>query len=314
MTVTSADDARPENFGRRRSLALDRSEHGGRLTAHRIVGSHAGVLVVTVLWACIATAIGTCAAYAEPAPRPPAGRVGNASEPADPWSTHVAEAAKRFSIPERWIRAVMHVESTNDARAVSPKGAMGLMQVMPATWEELRAKHDLGDDPFEPRDNILAGTAYLREMLDRFGRKGFLAAYNAGPGRYEEHLTRGRPLPRETVDYVAKLTPMIDGTASVPSGSRRSGGSQSALRSPIFVQSGHSGNAGPAHADREPNAPSNTVFTAIGAPSLLTSDDEAVADLTAIEPPPDQPADDAGTTARPSRGGLFVRRSADSTP
>lgn len=314
VTDTSSDDARPENFGRRRSLALDRSEHGGRLTAHRKEGSRAVLLVVTVLSACIATSIATCSAYAEPASRAPTGRVGDASTPSDPWSDHVADAAKRFAIPERWIRAVMHVESTNDMHAVSPKGAMGLMQLMPATWEEQRAKHGFGDDPFEPRDNILAGTAYLREMLDRFGRKGFLAAYNAGPGRYEEHLSRGSPLPPETVDFVAKLMPMIDGEAPVPAGSRRSGNSQSALRSPIFMQSGDGRNVDPTQADREPDAPSGTLFTAIGAPASPTSADDAIADLTAIEAPPGHTTDDAGTTGRPSGSGLFVRRSADSTP
>ena len=75
----------------------------------------------------------------------------------------------------------MRVESTNDPHALSPKGAMGLMQIMPKTWQELRARYGLGADPYEPRDNILAGAAYLRELHDRFGSPGFLAAYNAGP-------------------------------------------------------------------------------------------------------------------------------------
>ena len=122
---------------------------------------------------------------------------------------YIAEAAQRFAIPERWIRAVMRAESANDPRAVSSAGAKGLMQIMPRTWEELRARYDLGGDPLEPRDNILAGTAYLREMYDRFGAPGFLAAYNAGPERYAEHLATGRPLPRETRAYVAALAPAI---------------------------------------------------------------------------------------------------------
>ena len=70
---------------------------------------------------------------------------------------------------------------------------MGLMQIMPDTWTELRTRHRLGRDPYDPRDNILAGAAYLREMHDRYGSPGFLAAYNAGPGRYEDYLA-GRPL------------------------------------------------------------------------------------------------------------------------
>uniref|UniRef100_A0A9E7ZJJ3 Lytic transglycosylase domain-containing protein n=1 Tax=Bosea sp. NBC_00436 TaxID=2969620 RepID=A0A9E7ZJJ3_9HYPH len=123
---------------------------------------------------------------------------------------HIAEAAQRFGIPAAWIRAVMRVESAGDDRAVSAKGARGLMQIMPTTWAELRTQLQLGADPFNPRDNILAGTAYLRELHDRYGSPGFLAAYNAGPGRYEEHLA-GRPLPTETRAYVAMLRPLIGG-------------------------------------------------------------------------------------------------------
>jgi membrane-bound lytic murein transglycosylase B len=100
-------------------------------------------------------------------------------------------------------------ESAGAARVESAKGAMGLMQIMPDTWEELRVRYGLGRNPFDPRDNILAGAAYLRELHDRFGSPGFLAAYNAGPTRYAEHLATGRPLPRETRDYVAALAPRI---------------------------------------------------------------------------------------------------------
>ncbi|MEL6800517.1 MAG: lytic transglycosylase domain-containing protein [Pseudomonadota bacterium] len=126
---------------------------------------------------------------------------------------HIADAERRFGIPQPWIRAVMEVESAGNPRAVSHAGAMGLMQIMPSTWAELRAAYFLGDDPFDSRDNILAGAAYLRQMYDRFGSPGFLAAYNAGPGRYAEHLATGRPLPRETRAYVATLAPIISGEA-----------------------------------------------------------------------------------------------------
>jgi hypothetical protein len=85
---------------------------------------------------------------------------------------------------------------------------MGLMQIMPETWTQLRLRYDLGADPYDPHDNILAGTAYLRELRDRYGSPGFLAAYNAGPARYEEHLA-GRPLPAETRAYLEKLVPVI---------------------------------------------------------------------------------------------------------
>jgi len=125
---------------------------------------------------------------------------------------YVAQAAQRFGIAEHWIWSVMRVESGGRRLATSPAGAMGLMQIMPATWGALRAKHGLGNDPYDAHDNIMAGAAYLREMHDRYGPNGMLAVYNAGPGRYEEYLTRGRPLPEETLSYVAKLVPMIGGT------------------------------------------------------------------------------------------------------
>lgn len=131
--------------------------------------------------------------------------------PGDPWGPYVVEASQRFDVPERWIREVMRVESAGKTLATSQVGAMGLMQVMPGTYEELRSRYDLGEDPFEPHSNIMAGTAYLREMYDIYGSPGFLAAYNAGPGRLEDYLSRNRGLPDETRRYVAKIGPNIVG-------------------------------------------------------------------------------------------------------
>jgi hypothetical protein len=127
-----------------------------------------------------------------------------------PFAAFVTEASKRFGVPEHWIRAVLRVESGAKQGARSSKGASGLMQIMPKTWTELRARYGLGADPFDPHDNILAGAAYIRELYDRYGAPGFLAAYNAGPGRYERLLATGRPLPDETQAYVATLAPMIN--------------------------------------------------------------------------------------------------------
>jgi soluble lytic murein transglycosylase-like protein len=118
----------------------------------------------------------------------------------------IARAAARFAISDALIRAVIAVESNFKVFAISPKGAMGLMQLMPGTWEELRQRYRLGSDPFDPCDNILAGSAYLRELLDRYGDPGFLAAYNAGPGRYQAYLGGRQSLPAETIAYVAKLS------------------------------------------------------------------------------------------------------------
>jgi Transglycosylase SLT domain len=126
-------------------------------------------------------------------------------ESIDRFAKFVDEASDRFALPARWIRAVIQVESGGDEHAISPRGAMGPMQLMPGTWVELSVRYGLGLDPFDPRDNILAGTACLREMQDRFGSAGFLAAYHAGPSRYEQHLATGQPLPPETVAYVTAV-------------------------------------------------------------------------------------------------------------
>jgi D-alanyl-D-alanine carboxypeptidase len=138
--------------------------------------------------------------------------------PQDPWGPYIRESAARFRVPEQWVRAVMHQESGGREQAVSPVGAMGLMQVMPATYEGLRARHRLGDDPYDPHNNILAGTAYIREMYDRYGAPGFLAAYNAGPDRVDSYLAGTSSLPNETINYVAAITPNLgsDTTLSGP--------------------------------------------------------------------------------------------------
>ena len=130
--------------------------------------------------------------------------------PRDAYGEHIAEAAQRFQLPATWIRAVLAAESNGDPRALSPKGAMGLMQMMPATWSDLRIRHRLGADPYDPHDNIIAGAAYIRLLYDRYGSPGWIAAYNAGPGRYEASL-RGHPLPPETRAYVAAVAPNLDG-------------------------------------------------------------------------------------------------------
>lgn len=136
--------------------------------------------------------------------------------PEDPWGPYIQEAAQRFDVPEAWVRAVMQQESGgrlfhNGQFVTSVPGAMGLMQLMPPTYDEIRTANNLGDDPFEPHDNIMAGTAYIRQMYDVYGSPGFLAAYNAGPGRLEDFLTRNRTLPRETRNYVASIGRKIVG-------------------------------------------------------------------------------------------------------
>jgi soluble lytic murein transglycosylase-like protein len=117
----------------------------------------------------------------------------------------IAEASARFGLSTPLIWAVVMAESGGRPDALSPKGAMGLMQLMPAAWSEMRAELGLGDDPFGTRDNVLAGAGYLRALYDRFGSPGYLAAYNAGPGRYQRHLNGVASLPRETRAYVVAV-------------------------------------------------------------------------------------------------------------
>ena len=180
-----------------------------------------------------------------------------AAAPANPFADFVTEASKRFAVPEHWIRAVMRVESGGKLRARSRKGAMGLTQIMPETWSELRARYGLGTDPYDPRDNILAGAAYIRELYDRYGAPGFLAAYNAGPGRYESHLATGRSLPDETQDYVAILAPMIGGK-QVNGNIVAVADSLTSARSPLFVMRSANSSANDRRASgARPDRPSN---------------------------------------------------------
>ncbi|WP_306120719.1 MULTISPECIES: lytic transglycosylase domain-containing protein [unclassified Roseitalea] len=197
---------------------------------------------------------------------------------------YIAEAAQRFAIPERWIRAVMRAESANDPHAVSSAGAVGLMQIMPRTWDELRARYGLGSDPFEPRDNILAGAAYMREMYDRFGAPGFLAAYNAGPERYAEHLATGRPLPRETRAYVTALAPIVTGAPTVPPQSERTTIVVDWRAAPLFV----------ARIDRR-------------------SADQPIADQQASDGPSAQPAISNLVQPEERPTGLFIRPQAENS-
>ena len=193
---------------------------GDRTAWHYAVLILAGALSVC-------TGSGVAVAQSVPVERPAA---------AHPYAAHIADASQRFGIPEHWIRAVLRAESAGDVRAVSSAGAMGLMQVMPDTWAGLRVRHGLGRDPYDPRDNILAGTAYLREMFDRYGNVGaMLAAYNAGPGRYDEHLATGRALPAETRAYVAALAPILGGATATEAPSSAPPPPPDWREAPLFV-------------------------------------------------------------------------------
>jgi len=133
------------------------------------------------------------------------------TDPVARWHPFIAEAAARFGIPDRWIERVMRAESGGltelGGRPIrSRAGAIGLMQLMPATWDAMRRAQGLGNDPDDPHDNIVAGAAFLRQMHDRFGYPGLFAAYNAGPGRYAAYLAGRAGLPGETIGYLAGVT------------------------------------------------------------------------------------------------------------
>ena len=127
------------------------------------------------------------------------------------WDNLIAEASQRFHVPKDWIRAVMRQESGGrtmlgeNQPIVSHAGAVGLMQVLPETYDEMAAQHRLGGNPFDARDNIMAGTAYLRWLQQKYGYPAMFAAYNAGPGRVQDHLEKGASLPAETRAYIGSI-------------------------------------------------------------------------------------------------------------
>src|SRR5271154_1756376 len=134
--------------------------------------------------------------YGAPPPSAPMHYYPPPGPPGDPWGPYVSEASTRYGVPGRWIRAVMRQESGGQEQAVSPVGAMGLMQVMPETYEGLRERYGLGDDPYDPHNNILAGASSLPDetvnslasvtpnLGDAVPFSGPLATYaSAHPGR-----------------------------------------------------------------------------------------------------------------------------------
>ena len=134
------------------------------------------------------------------------------------WRPIVAKASRRFGVPVTWVNAVMRLESggrtmlSEKMPMVSEKGAVGIMQVMPKTYAEMRTQHRLGADPFNPNDNILAGAAYLRWLKSKYAYPAIFAAYNAGPQRVDDLLTKGTPLPDETRGYVQRIGEILNGS------------------------------------------------------------------------------------------------------
>lgn len=128
----------------------------------------------------------------------------NPIEPRHAYDDLITEAAEKYDLDPHIIRAVMQTESAFDAMAVSPVGALGLMQLMPALASELGVS-----DPMDPRQNIMGGSLYLRQLLDshRGNVKLALASYNAGPGNVAKY--RAIPPFKETQNYVRKVTALL---------------------------------------------------------------------------------------------------------
>lgn len=221
--------------------------------------------------------------------------------PSDPWGPYIRLASERFNVPQPWIRQVMRVESGDHEYmdghlTVSAAGAMGLMQLEPGTYQEMAGRYGLGQDPFNPYNNIMAGAAYIHEMYQIYGSPGFLAAYNAGPGRLDNYLDYHRPLPDETRNYVAMIGPHIEGIYP----SQRSEGDMLAmnqlpvhiapgLRPDVQMASTESLNARSLnnHASVAPSAiAQNTSVIPLPAPAMPAAPQPAPVQVAVLSPPP----------------------------
>lgn len=120
-------------------------------------------------------------------------------------ANYASEAANRSGLPIDIVLRVMMAESGGNPRIVSSKGAMGCMQIMPATWSYLTGRYRLRADPFDARMNMIGGAMYLAELGSRYGWPGAFSAYNAGPGRYQRYVRNGAALPAETIAYTGRL-------------------------------------------------------------------------------------------------------------
>jgi len=206
--------------------------------------------------------------------------------PDDPWGPYIRLAAARFAVPEPWIRAIMQQESSGQLYqggllTTSPVGAMGLMQVMPDTYDILRDKYGLGSDPYEPHDNILAGTAYIREMYDAYGFPAFIAAYNAGPQQLAACLNAGQPLPQETVSYLSAVAPRLRPYAR-----------------PTGLLAGY--------ADLQPDMPADDLNrrSILGLPLTAPTQAAVTPVLACIPPPEDNSSDDLNRAALVAAGAV----------
>lgn len=179
------------------------------LTAAALSAPHAAKVSASKAWGVPTTSIASIAAGPLPSVSVNIDRF-NPVDARHAYDDIIAEAADKYNLDPHMIRAVMQAESAFNTMAVSPVGALGLMQLMPAVAAELGA-----DDPMDPRQNIMAGARHLRKLLNshRGNVKLALASYNAGPGNVKKY--RGIPPFKETRNYVKKVTALLaDATAS----------------------------------------------------------------------------------------------------
>lgn len=140
----------------------------------------------------------------------------------DRWQPFIAEAAKKFDLPESWIRAVMQRESggrtmmAENTPIASAVGAVGIMQLMPDTYNDMRVAYGLGDNPADPHDSVIAGAAYLKWLHRKYGFPNMFAAYNDGPANFDKYLAGDRTLPAETVAYLSSLSNRLSDDAARP--------------------------------------------------------------------------------------------------
>jgi hypothetical protein len=142
------------------------------------------------------------------------------------WDPIIALASRRFGVSVAWIRAVMLIESgghtmLGENRPIrSSAGAMGLMQLMPKTYAEMQRTYGLGADPYDPHDNIFAGTAVLHTLYLQYGYPTMFAAYNDGPGMLQAHAQLGQALPAETNAYVRNIASILSTGAMLRHGGK----------------------------------------------------------------------------------------------
>lgn len=134
--------------------------------------------------------------------------------PLDPWGPYINQSSQRFNVPDQWIRAIILQETRgyqyyNKRPVTSPHGAKGLMQIKSTTYKDLAKRYNLGNDVYDPHDNIMAGTGYIRTLYNKYGAPGFVAAYHGGPGTLDAYLKRGTALPKATKNYMISVTPNL---------------------------------------------------------------------------------------------------------